>query len=149
MGERQSAPKKPTCNLVWRVELWGRLGSHPVHHIVRHIVRKRFGVSRAFDINAAVTSVEVQAGSEVVVVFPVTNRLGRQVDTRLQLLADSGPHGGWLSVQGETVRPLKAEETDTVQVRVLVPAGQSPATYTFHLLASSVANPEGDFGDGP
>lgn len=103
----------------------------------------------AFDITTTTPSIKLSAAGEGELVFTVSNALRRPVRGRILAQPEGNTLAAWLAVSGLTERDFAADGTHQVKVQVKVPAGAPAGRYGFHLLVSSVINPDEDYAAGP
>jgi hypothetical protein len=60
---------------------------------------------------------------------------------------DSKPE--WFTIDGDAERKLVASKSETVNVRIAIPATVAAGTYPFRLRVAAVNDPDNDFIDGP
>lgn len=104
---------------------------------------------RAFDITANTTSAKLDASGRAELGFTVSNTLGKSVRARAVCQPDGKTQAQWLTIAGDVERDYTHDGTQTYAVKVAVPPGTPEGTYAFHLLVSSVLNPDEDYAHGP
>jgi hypothetical protein len=70
------------------------------------------------------------------------------VRARINLVPEGDTKREWLSLAGEPEREFAADGTQQVTVRVNA-AGAAKATFPFHILVSSINNPDEEYANGP
>jgi len=106
-------------------------------------------MSRAFAITAATPNVRLNASGQGEFSFTLSNALGRAARARITLVAEGNTQRGWLTVAGDLEKDLPADGTQQLTVKVATPAGTAQGTYSFHVLVSTVTNPDEEYADGP
>ncbi len=103
---------------------------------------------RAFDITSAAPTAKLNASGQGELSFTVSNALGRPVRARINLVPEGNTKREWLSIAGEPERDFAADGTQQVTVRVNA-AGAPQGTFSFHVLVSSLNNPDEEYANGP
>lgn len=104
---------------------------------------------RAFDITAATESVNLNASGQGELAFTVSNALHVPVRARARVMMEGPASGEWASISGGPERDFAPDGTQQFTVKLQAPPGIPPGRYTFHLLVSSVANPDEQYAAGP
>lgn len=98
---------------------------------------------RAFDITPSAPKVKMNSGETAEVAFTVSNKLPRSIRTRAYARPDGDTDGGWLYIPPEKAEPeLGTDETKLITVQVKLPAKLKDGTYPFHIVVSSLAEPD-------
>ena len=98
---------------------------------------------RAIDITPSAPKVKMNSGETAEVAFTVSNKLPRSIRTRAHVRPDGETDGGWLHIPPEKAEPeLAADETRLITVKVELPAKLKDGTYPFHIVVSSLAEPD-------
>jgi hypothetical protein len=107
---------------------------------------------QAFDITTTTPSVKLSGSGEVAregeLIFTVSNALRRTVRGRILVQAEGKADASWLTVSEPEV-DFASDGTQQVTVKVKVPPGAPEGTYSYHLLVSSVNNPDEEYTTGP
>ena len=103
-----------------------------------------------FTITAATNSITLGADGRGEASFTVTNISGRAIRGRgqVRLVPDNPAAQGWLTLVGEAEGDLAIAATKQYTVRIQVPAGAPPASYTFRLEMIDVDNTDEGFSEG-
>jgi len=98
---------------------------------------------RAFDITPSAPKVKMNSGETAEVAFTVSNKLPRTIRTRAHVRPDGETDGGWLVIPPDKAEPeLAVDETKLITVKVQLPAKLKDGTYPFHIVVSSLAEPD-------
>jgi hypothetical protein len=103
---------------------------------------------RAFDITSAVNGLKLSDGKGEFS-FTASNKLGRAVRARAVAEADNLTQKSWLTVVPPEERDFTHDGTQTFTVKIALPPSAPAGSYGFHLLLSSVTNPDEDYAHGP
>jgi hypothetical protein len=93
--------------------------------------------------------VNLNATGQGELAFTVSNALHVPVRVRAMVRMDGQASREWASIAGEQERELAPDGTQQFIVKLQAPPGTPPGRYTFHLLVSSVANPDEQYAAGP
>ena len=102
-----------------------------------------------FEIPDGPTTVDAPRSGEAAAVYSVTNRSSESSDARLSVVTAGGSKTEWFSVDGNRERTFAPGETQTVTVRVSIPATVAQGEYPFRLRAVAVNDPDNDHSVGP
>src|SRR3954462_13876738 len=98
---------------------------------------------RAFDITPSAPKVKLNSGQKGEVSFTVSNKLPRSIRARALARPEGETDGAWLAIPPEsTEAELGVNETRLITVKVNLPAALKDGTYTFHIVVSSLADPD-------
>jgi hypothetical protein len=98
---------------------------------------------RAFDSTPSAPRVKMNSGEAAEVAFTVSNKLPRSIRTRAVVRADGETDGSWLHIPPDRAETeLAADETKLITVKVQLPAKLKEGTYSFHIVVSSLAEPD-------
>ena len=81
--------------------------------------------------------------------FTVNNTSDSTMNAQLSLAVQGSASADWFSIDGDSERKLTPSKSETVNVKVAVPATASAGTYPFRLRVAAVNDPDNDFVDGP
>ena len=97
---------------------------------------------RAFDITSSGPGLRLNGGESGEIAFTVSNKLARPIRARAVPQPDGETKASWLSISGGAERDFGADETQLITVRVQLPKGVKEGSYDFHLVVSSLAEPD-------
>ncbi|HEY8208850.1 MAG TPA: hypothetical protein VIG99_15275 [Myxococcaceae bacterium] len=98
---------------------------------------------RAFDITPSAPRVKLNSGEAGEVSFTVSNKLPRTIRTRALARAEGETDGSWLAIPPDSAEvELGVNETKLFTVKVRLPASLKEGTYAFHIVVSSLAEPD-------
>jgi hypothetical protein len=98
---------------------------------------------RAFDITPSAPKVKMNSGETAEIAFTVSNKLPRTIRTRAHVRPDGETDGSWLHIPPDGAEPeLNVDETKLITVKVELPAKLKDGTYPFHIVVSSLAEPD-------
>lgn len=101
-------------------------------------------MARTFTITAAGESI-TSSGS---MAFTISNSSGRGLRARAKIVAD-GPAKDWLSLEGESEREIRADETQQWVVKSTVPGNAPEGRHPFRLIVFAVENPDELVNESP
>jgi hypothetical protein len=104
---------------------------------------------RAFDITAATETINLSASGQGELAFTVSNALRRPVRARATVMMAGQARREWATLSGGEERDFAPDGTQQFTVKLQVPPGTPPGSYTFHLLVTDVANPDEQYAEGP
>lgn len=104
---------------------------------------------RAFDITATTSSVQLDASGLGEVSFTLSNALRQAVALRASVEPVGTARAEWMTFPDGMERTLSPDGTAVIPVRISVPRGTPPGTYSFSLVAASISNPDEHYDRGP
>ncbi|MBI4538146.1 MAG: PASTA domain-containing protein [Gemmatimonadetes bacterium] len=104
-------------------------------------------MARIFDITPASPAVQADSAGRAENSFTVSNASGRALRVRATIVAQGPAQEKWFAIEGERERDLAAGETDQFNVRVTLPPGTEPGSYSFRLLVASVERPDDEWSE--
>lgn len=104
---------------------------------------------RAFDITATTSSVQLDGSGQGEVSFTVSNKLGMGVHVRATVEPAGSARAEWVSFPDGMERDLSPDGTAVLPVRISVPPGMPPGSYSFGLVVANVSNPDEHYDRGP
>ena len=102
-----------------------------------------------FEIPDGPTAIDASRSAESTATYNVTNKSPDSSDARLSIVPSGGSKAEWFSVDGDRERNFASGETQTVVVRVKMPADTPAGDYPFRLRAIAVNDPDNDHAEGP
>ena len=106
-------------------------------------------MARVFTITAPSSTITLDDQGQAEIAFTVVNATARRIRGRGVAVPQDASQKGWFTLAGETERDFQPGGTHQFAVRVAVPPGSKPGSYTFRLDAYSVQNPDEDHSQGP
>ncbi len=109
-------------------------------------------MASAFSITAASNQIRVEPKQPASsVTYTVTNALGQELRGRASLttVPEAAAHLAWLSIEGESERPMAIGATEQFRVVLNVPADAAPGNYTLRLNMVATHNTDETFTEGP
>jgi len=98
---------------------------------------------RAFDITPSTTTkVQVNSGKSREVAFTVSNKTDRPLRARAVPTPDGETEASWLSIPAGNESEFGRDETKLITVKVDVPPNAKGGTYPFHIVVSSLSEPD-------
>lgn len=97
---------------------------------------------RAFDITPSTTRIRASSGETGEIAFTVSNKLEGLVHARAVAAPDGETDGTWLSIPAGQEYDLGKDETKLITVKYEIPANAKAGTYPFHIVVSSLSNPD-------
>ncbi|HZN91791.1 MAG TPA: hypothetical protein VFB81_03780 [Myxococcales bacterium] len=97
---------------------------------------------RAFDITPSAPKVRVHSGQSGEIAFTVSNKLGRRIRARATPRPDGETQASWLSIPEGAEPELAEDETKLITVQVKLPSSVKDGSYPFHVVVSSLAEPD-------
>ncbi|MGZ3461764.1 MAG: COG1470 family protein, partial [Archangium sp.] len=104
---------------------------------------------RVFDITATTSGVKLDASGQGEVSFTVSNKLGMGVNVRATVEPAGNARAEWMTFPDGMERVLSPDGTAVIPVRISVPQGTPPGSYSFGLVVASVSNPDEHYDRGP
>jgi hypothetical protein len=104
---------------------------------------------RAFDITATTSNVQLDASGQGEVSFTISNKLGQGVNVRATVEPAGNARVEWMKFPDGMERVLSPDGTAVIPVRISVPPGTPPGSYSFGLVVASVSNPDEHYDRGP
>ncbi len=102
-----------------------------------------------FAITVPATTVTLDAQRQATVPFTVSNTSGRALRGGTLLVTPDAAVKPWLTIAGDVDRDFPVGATQQYPVRIAVPTSAAPGSYSFHLDARDLANPDEDYAQGP
>ncbi len=81
--------------------------------------------------------------------FTVNNVSDSTMNAQLSLAVQGNGKPEWFSIDGESERKLVSSKSETVNIKVAIPATAAAGTYPFRVRVAAVNDPDNDFVDGP
>ncbi len=81
--------------------------------------------------------------------FTVNNTSDSTMNAQLSIGVQGDSKPEWFSIDGDAERRLVASKSETVNVRIAIPATAAAGIYPFRLRVAAVNDPDNDFVDGP
>jgi PASTA domain len=103
----------------------------------------------SFSVTAAGGAVNLDDSGEAKASFTVTNASSRAVTGELLAKPREPAKPEWFSIVGESIRDFTPNATDGVVVKLDVPPGSPPGSYSFRLDAVNEDDPDEDYTEGP
>jgi serine/threonine-protein kinase len=103
----------------------------------------------SFSVTAAGGNVKLDDSGEARASFTVTNASSRAVTGELLTKPREPAKPEWFSVVGESIRDFTPNAAEGVVVKLDVPAGSAPGSYSFRLDAVNEDDPDEDYTEGP
>jgi hypothetical protein len=92
---------------------------------------------------------QINASAATPAAFTVTNTMRDALRGRLSVQKADNAKAEWFALDGDTERMFAAGESQTVSVKINVPAGTSAGTYRFRLRVANVNDPDNDTAESP
>jgi hypothetical protein len=102
-----------------------------------------------FAITVPATSVALDGQRQATVPFTVSNTSGRALRGGALLVTPDATVKPWLTIVGDVDRDFPVGATQQYPVKIAVPTTALPGSYSFHLDARDLANPDEDYAQGP
>ena len=103
----------------------------------------------SFTVTAAGQKVQLDGTGAAQAQYTVTNTSPDELSGRLLATPQDPAKAEWFTIDGEATREFAAAAAEQVRLKIKVPAGTPPATYSVRLDAVSEVNPDEDFTEGP
>jgi hypothetical protein len=103
----------------------------------------------SFAVTAAGGTVTLDDSGVASASFTVTNTTPQAVTAELLTRPSDPAKPEWFSIDGESVRDFGPNSAQEVVVKLSVPPGSPPASYSFRLDAVSEDDPDEDYTEGP
>jgi beta-lactam-binding protein with PASTA domain len=103
----------------------------------------------SFSVTSAGGNVKLDDSGEAKASFTVTNASSRAVTGELLAKPREPAKPEWFSVVGESIREFTPNAAEGVVVKLDVPPGSAPGSYSFRLDAVNEDDPDEDYTEGP
>ena len=103
----------------------------------------------AFSITTPTNAITLDAERKALIVFTVSNQLGRSVRVRTSVSPFEPTPANWFKIEGESERLFPPGGSEAFTVRVTVPPEAEPGQNAFRLDAVSADRPDDEWAHGP
>jgi energy-converting hydrogenase Eha subunit E len=106
-------------------------------------------MASAFSITTPTNAITLDAERKALIVFTVSNQLGRSVRVRTSVSPFEPTPAGWFKIEGESERLFPPGGSEAFTVRVTAPPEAEPGQNAFRLDAVSADKPDDEWAHGP
>jgi hypothetical protein len=106
-------------------------------------------MASAFSITTTTNAITLDADRKAVVVFTVSNQLGRSVRVRTSVSPFEPTPSDWFKIEGESERLFPPGGSEAFNVRIAAPPEAEPGQNAFRLDAVSADRPDDEWAHGP
>jgi hypothetical protein len=106
-------------------------------------------MASAYSITTTTNAITLDAERKALVVFTVSNQLGRSVRVRTSVSPFEPTPAGWFTIEGESERLFPPGGSDAFTVRIAAPPDARPGQNAFRLDAVSADRPDDEWAHGP
>jgi hypothetical protein len=106
-------------------------------------------MASAFSITTTTNAITLDADRKALVVFTVSNQLGRSVRVRTSVSPFEPTPADWFKIEGESERLFPPGGSDVFNVRIAAPLDAKPGQNAFRLDAVSADRPDDEWAHGP